>query len=85
MTKHFTGILRSVAFTIAVPVSLLGSVGASSAEGFTPEQRSACTPDAFRLCSSEIPNVSAEPGLQGHIPEISRPQNQAPKASSPRV
>jgi hypothetical protein len=23
----------------------------------TAEQRAACTPDAFRLCSSEIPNV----------------------------
>ena len=59
MTKHVTEVLRSTAFAIAVAASLLGSVGAGSAEGFTPEQRSACTPDAFRLCSSEIPNVSA--------------------------
>lgn len=29
----------------------------SIAEG-TPEQRAACTPDVFRLCSSEIPNVT---------------------------
>ena len=56
MAKHFTGILRSAVFAIAVTASLLGS---GSAEGFTPEQRSACTPDALRLCSSEIPNVSA--------------------------
>jgi hypothetical protein len=28
----------------------------SLAEG-TAEQRAACTPDAFRLCSSEIPNA----------------------------
>lgn len=59
MTKDIAGILRSAGFAFAVVGSLLGSVRAGSAEGFTPEQRSACTPDAFRLCSSEIPNVSA--------------------------
>lgn len=59
MTRNFTGSLRRAAFAFTVTASLLGSVSAGSAETFTPEQRSACTPDAFRLCSSDIPNVSA--------------------------
>jgi hypothetical protein len=28
-----------------------------AAEAYTPEGRQACTGDAFRLCSAEIPNV----------------------------
>ena len=31
---------------------------AASAQG-TPEQRRACTPDVYRLCAGEIPNVRA--------------------------
>ena len=29
----------------------------ASGQSYTPEQEQACTSDAFRLCSSEIPNV----------------------------
>src|ERR1700675_644726 len=29
----------------------------TAAEAYTPEGRQACTGDAFRLCSAEIPNV----------------------------
>ena len=60
MTTKFTKIARTAGFAIAVAVSLLGSVGSSSAEIATAEQRAACTPDAFRLCSSEIPSI---PGI----------------------
>jgi hypothetical protein len=38
-------------------VTLL-SAGAAFAIG-TPEQRRACTPDVYRLCAGEIPNVRA--------------------------
>jgi hypothetical protein len=31
---------------------------AAHAQG-TPEQRRACTPDVYRLCAGEIPNVRA--------------------------
>jgi hypothetical protein len=31
--------------------------GAASAQDITAEQRAACTPDAMRLCASEIPDV----------------------------
>ena len=37
----------------ALSVSML----ATSAKAYTPEQEQACTSDAFRLCSSEIPDV----------------------------
>jgi hypothetical protein len=37
-------------------VVLVVNSSAAFAQG-TAQQRAACTPDAFRLCSSEIPNV----------------------------
>lgn len=36
----------------------LFSAGSAFALG-TPEQRKACTPDVYRLCAGEIPNVHA--------------------------
>jgi hypothetical protein len=38
---------------------ILGSVNTASAYQGTPEQRRACTPDVYRLCAGEIPNVRA--------------------------
>jgi hypothetical protein len=37
----------------------LATFSTSSFAVGTPEQRAACTPDAFRLCSSQIPNIPA--------------------------
>ena len=40
----------------------LGLILASATSAFaigTPEQRRACTPDVYRLCAGEIPNVRA--------------------------
>jgi hypothetical protein len=54
----FTNTLRAVGFAFAIAASL-ASGNAISAEIATAEQRAACTPDAFRLCSSEIPNIPA--------------------------
>jgi len=42
--------------TVALAIALCSVATASFALG-TSEQRAACTPDVFRLCSSEIPNV----------------------------
>jgi len=41
-------------------LTVTGSLAAfaASASAYTSEQRIACTPDAFRLCSSEIPDIS---------------------------
>jgi hypothetical protein len=38
---------------------LFTAESSAEAEVATAEQRAACTPDAFRLCSSHIPNISA--------------------------
>jgi hypothetical protein len=48
--------IRNAALGAAVLATLLASSSAGFAQG-TPEQRSACMSDAFRYCSSEIPNV----------------------------
>ena len=37
----------------------LFAIRSASAELATPEQKRACTPDVYRLCAGEIPNVRA--------------------------
>jgi hypothetical protein len=37
----------------------LFATGVAHAELATPEQKRACTPDVYRLCAGEIPNVRA--------------------------
>ena len=49
--------IRVLSVATAVAISLT-SFAAHAIEA-TAEQRRACTPDAFRLCSSHIPNVDA--------------------------
>ena len=48
---------RRVAAAIALGVTLASATSASAVG--TPEQRRACTPDVYRLCAGEIPNVGA--------------------------
>jgi hypothetical protein len=56
MTKSFSAKIRdtSLALGFAAIVSIL-STGSSFA--FSAEAQQMCTGDAFRLCSSEIPNI----------------------------
>jgi hypothetical protein len=56
MNSNFTGTLCVLTLASAVAISLASF--AAHAEP-TDEQRRACTPDAFRLCSSHIPDVEA--------------------------
>jgi len=44
-------------FGLLLGASLSFSIGSAAAQGYTPEQEQACTGDAFRLCSSEIPDI----------------------------
>ena len=44
------------AFLTAVAATSF-AIWSTAGLAYTAEQRSACTPDAFRLCSSEIPNI----------------------------
>ena len=57
MTAFFTSTVRklSVALTVAASFSAISS---TSSFAFSAEAQSMCTGDAFRLCSSEIPNIS---------------------------
>ena len=48
---------RTLAAAIGLGLTLI-SVSPAFAIG-TPEQRRACTPDVYRLCAGEIPNVGA--------------------------
>src|SRR6185369_3592439 len=45
------------ASTVGLFLALFAS--AANAQQGTPEQRRACTPDVYRLCAGEIPNVRA--------------------------
>jgi hypothetical protein len=47
-----------IALALGLSIALL-SVGPALAEPGTPAQRKACTPDVYRLCAGEIPNVRA--------------------------
>ena len=55
----FKTTLRIALSALVIGVSLTSFTARSHAEIATAEQRAACTPDAFRLCSSEIPNIPA--------------------------
>lgn len=41
---------------VATMASLVGATAFAQENRGTPEQRAACTPDAFRLCSAYIPD-----------------------------
>jgi hypothetical protein len=56
---NFSNTLRIGFSAVVVAASLISFTAPSSAEIATAEQRAACTPDAFRLCSSHIPNIPA--------------------------
>jgi hypothetical protein len=49
---------RRIALALGLSFVLF-SVGSAFAEPGTPAQRKACTPDVYRLCAGEIPNVRA--------------------------
>ena len=49
---------RSLAFALGLLFGLFAT-GSAFAELATPEQKRASTPDVYRLCAGEIPNVKA--------------------------
>jgi hypothetical protein len=57
MTSSFSKTFRSAALTTAVALSVL-TMTARACFAYSDEARQQCTGDAFRLCSSEIPNIS---------------------------
>lgn len=56
MTATFTSTLRSAGLALAFAASI-SAVSSTSSFAFSAEAQSMCSGDAFRLCSSEIPNI----------------------------
>jgi hypothetical protein len=56
MTASFSRTLRQAGLVLAFALSL-STLSATGSFAYTAEAQQMCTSDAFRLCSSEIPNV----------------------------
>ena len=56
----FKTTIRIAISALVLGASLISSTAPGLADIASAEQRAACTPDAFRLCSSEMPNI---PGI----------------------
>jgi hypothetical protein len=48
---------RNLQFALMLATALPVSLWPAASEAYTPEQQQACSDDAFRLCSSDIPDV----------------------------
>ena len=48
---------RRIQFGVLLATALAVSIVPAVGQTYTPEQEQACTGDAFRLCSAEIPDV----------------------------
>ena len=56
MSASFTSTLRQAVLAVAFAVAF-AALPSSQSFAFSAEAQQMCTGDAFRLCSSEIPNV----------------------------
>jgi hypothetical protein len=56
MTAAFFNIVRKVSLVLALTTSF-AAVASTASFAFSAEAQQQCTGDAFRLCSSEIPNI----------------------------
>jgi hypothetical protein len=57
MTTSLNRTIRQAGLVLAFAVSI-ASLSSTSSFAFSSDAQAQCTGDAFRLCSSEIPNVS---------------------------
>ena len=58
MTATFTSTFRKAGLALVFAASM-SAVTSTSSFAFSAEAQSMCSGDAFRLCSSEIPNIPA--------------------------
>jgi hypothetical protein len=58
MTASFTRKLRQATLVLAFAASV-SALSSSQSFAFSAEAQQMCTGDAFRLCSSDIPNIPA--------------------------
>jgi hypothetical protein len=57
MTAFITKTLRQAGLALAFAASL-SAISSTSSFAYSSEAQAQCTGDAFRLCGSEIPNIS---------------------------
>ncbi len=57
MTAFLNRTIRTAALVLAL-VTSFSALSSSASFAFSAEAQQMCTGDAFRLCSSEIPNIS---------------------------
>jgi hypothetical protein len=57
--KALSSLVTSRRLAAAIGLGLILVSATSAFAVGTPEQRRACTPDVYRLCAGEIPNVGA--------------------------
>jgi hypothetical protein len=57
MSASFTSKLRQA--TLVLTVAMISTLYASQSFAYTAEQKQKCMGDAMRLCSAEMPNISA--------------------------
>ena len=57
MTNLRTQTIRKAGLIVAFALSI-SAISSTSSFAFSAEAQQMCTGDAFRLCSSEIPNIS---------------------------
>ena len=57
MTAFFTNTVRKAGLALVLAASF-SAVASTSGFAFSAEAQQMCTGDAFRLCGSEIPNIS---------------------------
>ena len=58
MTAYLNRTIRQAGFAAAFAVAFM-ALASTSSFAFSAEAQQMCTGDAFRLCSSEIPNIPA--------------------------
>jgi hypothetical protein len=56
MTASFTRTIRQAGLALAIAAAL-ASTASTKSFAFSAEAQQMCSSDAFRLCSSEIPNI----------------------------
>ena len=56
MTNSFKTTVRRTALTLAI-VAPLSAMASTAGFAYTAESKQKCMSDAFRLCSSEVPNI----------------------------
>jgi hypothetical protein len=57
MTANRTNTIRKIGLALVLVLSV-STLATSSSFAFSSEAQQQCTGDAFRLCSSEIPNIA---------------------------